>query len=76
MTSSVPNVRPFMPGEDGRWLKLANELAKTGLYRDVAEVGMALKAQEPQSVLPANKVALNLIDSTCFRVRREKGWDT
>jgi hypothetical protein len=76
MTSCVHNVRPFMAGDDGRWLRLANELAETGRYRNVAEVGVALKAKEPQSALPDNKVALNLIDSTCFRVRREMGRDT
>ena len=76
MTSSVRNVRPFVAGDDGRWLKLANELAETGRYRNVAEVVVALKAKEPQSALPDSKVALNLIDSTCFRARREMGCET
>jgi hypothetical protein len=62
--------------EHGRWFELANELAETGRYRNVGEVEAALKAREADAVLPTNKVARGFIDGTCYRVRKEKGWDT
>jgi len=58
-----------------RWFKLAHELAETGRYRNVAEIEAALSAREPDAHLP-DKVTRGLIDGTCYRVRREKGWDT
>ena len=58
-----------------RWFELANDLAATGRYRNVAEVEAALKAQEPNATLPTDKMARGLIDGACFRARREKGWD-
>ena len=61
---------------NNRWFKLAHELAETGRYRNVAEVETALKAGEPDARLSADKVARGLIDATCFRARRQKGWDT
>ena len=61
--------------EEGRLLKLAQELARTGRYRSVEEVEEALRLQEPKANL-ANKLARGVIDGTCFRVRREKGLDT
>ena len=62
--------------EQGQWFKLAHELAETGRYRNVAEVELALKAREPSASLPGDKVMRGLIDGTCFRVRRAKGWQT
>jgi len=59
--------------EQVQWFKLAHELAETGRYKNVAEVERALKAREPEAVLPSNKMALGIIDGTCFRARREKG---
>jgi hypothetical protein len=61
---------------NGRWFRLAKELAETGRYRNIAEVEAALKVREPDTRPPTNKVARGLIDGTCFRARREKGWDT
>jgi hypothetical protein len=63
-------------GGHDRWVKLAHQLAATGRYWTVSEVAAALKAIEPEAVLPANNVFLSFIDSTCFRVRRENGWET
>lgn len=62
--------------EQARWIELAHELAETGRYKDVAEVELALAAREPSARLPANKVLRGLIDGTCFRIRRAKGWQT
>ena len=62
--------------EKGRWFKLAHELAETGRYRNFAEVQYALKSREPDASLPADKVSRGLIEGTCFRVQRKKGWDT
>lgn len=62
--------------EQGRWSKLAHELAETGRYKNGAEVEAALQAREPEAMLPANKVLRGVIDGTCFRVRRAKGWLT
>jgi len=62
--------------ERGQWFHLAHELAETGRYRNVAEVERALKAREPAAVLPADKLFRGLIDGSCFRARRKKGWQT
>jgi hypothetical protein len=61
---------------NNRWFLLAQELAETGRYRNVAEVEAALRAREPDAALPPGKVIRGVIDGTCFRVRREKGWQT
>jgi hypothetical protein len=62
--------------ELGKWFALANELAETGRYRSITEVEVALKAKNPCAVLPTNKIMRGVIDGTCFRARRAKGWDT
>ena len=54
----------------------AHALAATGRYRNVAEVEAALRAREPEEVLPDDKLARGLIDGACLRARRAKGWDT
>ena len=61
--------------ELGRWFSLANELAETGRYRNVAEVEAAMKAREPEAMLPTDKITRGFIDRACVRARREKGWD-
>ena len=63
-------------GEHSRWFELANELALTGRYRNFGEVETALKAREADAILPANQIARGFIDGTCYRVRKERGWDT
>lgn len=62
--------------EQGQWFKPAHELAETGRYKNVAEVELALKAREPSASVSADKVIRGVIDGTCFRVRRKKGWQT
>ena len=58
------------------WFSLALNLARTGRYKNVAEVEAALLAKEPEAKLPSDKIIRGVIDATCFRVRRKKGWDT
>ena len=58
------------------WFSLALNLARTGRYKNVAEVEAALLAKEPEAKLPSDKIIRGFIDGTCFRVRRKKGWDT
>ena len=60
---------------NNRWFKLAQELAQTGRYRNIDEVEAALRAQEPSARLSGIK-SLVEFEGTCFRARREKGWDT
>ena len=60
---------------NNRWFKLAQELAQTGRYRNIDEVEAALRAQEPSARLSAIKSLVEFIEGTCFRARREKGWD-
>ena len=62
--------------ENGRWFRLASKLAETGRYRNFGEVEAALTAREADAVLPKDKAAGGFIEGICYRVRREKGWDT
>jgi hypothetical protein len=55
--------------EQGRWFKLAHELAMTDRYKNVAEVEAALQAREPGAVLPADKVPYRPIADIRLRSR-------
>ena len=55
--------------------RLALELAESGRYQDVREVEEAFRAKHPEAVFPDHKIARGMIDGTCLRVRKERGWD-
>lgn len=50
------------------------QLAETGRFRTVADVERALVAKHPGAVLPDHKFIRGLIDVTCLRARKERGW--
>jgi hypothetical protein len=53
----------------------AMRLAETGRYRNVNEVEVALQAKQPEATIPAGKTFRAMIDVTCLRVRKERGWN-
>lgn len=62
--------------DEMKWIILADELARSGRYQNIAEVEAALKAREPLAKLPQNGLMRGMLDGTCLRVRRAKGWTT
>jgi hypothetical protein len=54
----------------------AMELARSGRFKNVAEVESALGKNGPSPLPEMPKVVRGVIDGTCFRARRAKHWDT
>lgn len=58
-------------GDDRPWFDLAHALARTGDYRNVAEIEAALRARGVAAAPCRNPIARDAIDIACRRVRGE-----
>lgn len=54
-------------------LTITTSLAKTGRYRNVAEVEVVLRSKARNACLD-NKIARQWVDALCYRARRARKW--
>lgn len=60
--------------DQAQWFLLAHKLAKSGRYRNAAEVEAALRSKKPDAALPRNAIVRGLIENTCHRMHSRRGW--